>query len=151
MIVTRARSIRASRWATKTPVRTRSARSKPKPSQSFPAVVIGGRVYARVAGSLGGLATAMRDAHPLPMSRHDDLDLRYLHALMQINKFLSHELNNHLQGVGIQITLIGETLQRTHPGDEAAWEKLRAHARKALQAFDVLMKTTRRHLATTSP
>jgi len=85
------------------------------------------------------------------MSRHDDLDLRYLKALMQINKHLSHELNGYLQVLGVQLTLIGEIVHRTQPDDSAAWEKLRVYSTKALKAFENLTGTTRRHLATTSP
>ena len=70
------------------------------------------------------------------MSRHDDLDLRYLKALMQINKHLSHELNGYLQVLGVQLTLIGEIVHRTQPDDSAAWEKLRVYSTKAPTSVD---------------
>jgi phosphoglycerate-specific signal transduction histidine kinase len=85
------------------------------------------------------------------MSRQHDLDLRYLHALMELNPFLAHELNNHLQAVSIQLTLIRGILQRAQPGDAAAWEKLNTHALKAEQAYQILEKTAWRNLATISP
>lgn len=85
------------------------------------------------------------------MSRKDDLDLRYLRALMLLNRSLGHELKNHLGNLGLQVNIISEILHRAQPGDLVAWEKIGLRAGKASQAFDVLQKTVERILAMTRP
>jgi hypothetical protein len=85
------------------------------------------------------------------MSRKDDLDIRYLRALMLLKRSLGHELKNHLGNLGLQINIISEILHRAQPGDLIAWEKIDLRAGKATQAFDILQKTVERVLAMTRP
>jgi hypothetical protein len=80
----------------------------------------------------------------------DDLDLRYLQALLGLNTSIGHGVRSHLGGLALQITLIREIVKRSEPSPEA-WQKLGAHAEKAEVAFRELTDKVEQILATTRP
>jgi hypothetical protein len=83
------------------------------------------------------------------MSRADDLDLRYLEALLSLNGSMSHGLRSRMGAVQLQVDLITEILKLRQPGDLEAWEKIGQVAARAKNACEELTRAIDHVLSST--